>query len=240
MRRTGRGFDILGVVIAPANDDQILDAAGDEELAVSQEPEIAGSQEWSVATLCQSPVERIFREVGPPPVAGSHRRSRDPDFADLVRRTYVPCVRADDQDASVPDGRAAADKMPSGAVGGALADAMLLEVFGVCGEERRFGPDVHASHHQRGFREAVARVELLRAKTAARESTLERVQRVAAHGLGAVVRGLPSTEIKALHLFIGHTLHARVESEVGTAAVRAAMLTDGFQPARRPLNECGR
>src|SRR5580698_5384834 len=108
MRRAGRGFDVLRVVIAPANDDQILDAAGDEDLAVSQEPEIAGSQEGSVAALCQPPVERVFREVGTPPVAGSHRRSRDPDFADLVRWTHAPCVRADDQDASVADGRAAA------------------------------------------------------------------------------------------------------------------------------------
>ena len=38
-------LDVLRVVVAPAHDDQVLDAAGDEQLAVRDEAEVAGAQE---------------------------------------------------------------------------------------------------------------------------------------------------------------------------------------------------
>ena len=45
MGRLHRPLDVLGIVICPADDDQVLQATGDEELAVLDEPEIPRPQE---------------------------------------------------------------------------------------------------------------------------------------------------------------------------------------------------
>jgi hypothetical protein len=39
-----RGFDVLGVVVAPVHDQQVLDAAHDEEFGVRHEAQITGAQ----------------------------------------------------------------------------------------------------------------------------------------------------------------------------------------------------
>ncbi len=93
MRCRCGGLEILRVVIASADDDEILDAAGDEELAVAEETEIAGPQITAAECLC--------RGLGPIPVAGGDRRSLDADLA------------VDDQHFRVDHRRAAADKQPS-------------------------------------------------------------------------------------------------------------------------------
>ena len=45
MRRFGGRFDILRIIIAAANDDDVLHAAGDEELSIAKEAQIAGAKE---------------------------------------------------------------------------------------------------------------------------------------------------------------------------------------------------
>jgi len=39
-----RRLDVLGVVVAPVDDQQVLHAAHDEDLVVADEPEVSGSQ----------------------------------------------------------------------------------------------------------------------------------------------------------------------------------------------------
>lgn len=43
-----RRLDVLGIVIAPTDDQQVLDATDDEQLALGDETQIAGSQPGSV------------------------------------------------------------------------------------------------------------------------------------------------------------------------------------------------
>ena len=47
----GRLLDVLRIVIAAANDDHVLHAAGDEQLAVAEEAQVAGSQEAAFAAV---------------------------------------------------------------------------------------------------------------------------------------------------------------------------------------------
>jgi hypothetical protein len=54
--RRGRSFEVLRVVVAPAQDDQVLQPAGNEQLAVvCQEAEIAGAQEGTGPSWRQAP-----------------------------------------------------------------------------------------------------------------------------------------------------------------------------------------
>ena len=45
MGRLGRLLDVLRIVVAAADDDHVLEPAGDEQLAVVHEAEVAGPQE---------------------------------------------------------------------------------------------------------------------------------------------------------------------------------------------------
>ena len=48
-----RQLDVLRIVIDAADDDQVLEPAGDEQLAVVQEAQVAGPQERPVAAVRQ-------------------------------------------------------------------------------------------------------------------------------------------------------------------------------------------
>ena len=80
-----RQLDVLRIVVHAADDDQVLQPAGDEQLAVVQEAQVAGAQErargrrrrraWNVCCVASSRL----------PVALGHAGAGDPDLADLVR-----------------------------------------------------------------------------------------------------------------------------------------------------------
>src|SRR5262249_24830393 len=72
-------LEILRIVIAPADDDQVLEAAGDEELAGVQEPEIAGAQE-TLRPAGKAGAERALRQLRLVPVAAGDARAGHPDL----------------------------------------------------------------------------------------------------------------------------------------------------------------
>ena len=79
-----RGFDVLGMMVEPAHDDEVVDSAGDVELALVDEAEIAGAQERAVAVVTSPCVERgrgLSRVV---PVTLADGFAGDPDLADSV------------------------------------------------------------------------------------------------------------------------------------------------------------
>src|ERR1044072_4213541 len=92
-----RNLDILGMMVAAANDDEILESAGHEELATGQESEIAGTDQ--PISRCTTWVRaehhpRLFRTA---PVAISHAASANPDFADMPLRQRRLSVGVDDE-----------------------------------------------------------------------------------------------------------------------------------------------
>lgn len=60
LRRLGKELDVVGMLVAAVEDDQVAKAPDDEEISFADDPEIAGSQEPSgvVAT----------RQCGPKPL----------------------------------------------------------------------------------------------------------------------------------------------------------------------------
>ncbi len=51
MARLDRALDVLGIVVLPADDDQVLAAAGDEQLSGFEIAEVAGAQEGTFAGI---------------------------------------------------------------------------------------------------------------------------------------------------------------------------------------------
>src|SRR6185295_13563303 len=65
-----RGFDVLRVEVATLEDDHILDAAGDVQVIVEEEAEIAAAQELTLVRAIDACLKHLARELWLVPVAG--------------------------------------------------------------------------------------------------------------------------------------------------------------------------
>src|SRR5262249_49318788 len=79
-----RPLDVVRVDVPAPDDDQVLQAAGDEQLAVAQEPEVARAEERLSAAAGQGRAEGLLRPPGIPPVAPGDAPPAHPDLADAV------------------------------------------------------------------------------------------------------------------------------------------------------------
>ena len=80
-------FDVLRIVIQTADDDQVLEPAGDEQLAVVEEAQIAGAEKWPlVAAVVQMAAENLLRLFRTIPITLRDAGPLDPDLADLAFR----------------------------------------------------------------------------------------------------------------------------------------------------------
>src|SRR5687767_7807288 len=83
--------------LAPAQDDEVLAAAGDIQLAVEQEPEVAGAKPARVDPVQRSRTEDFGIALGRP-VARRYARAADPDLADRCVGHRMARCRIDDRD----------------------------------------------------------------------------------------------------------------------------------------------
>ena len=58
MALADRQLDVLRIMVQPADDDQVFQPAGDEQLAVLHEAQVAGAQERALAGVLQIGAER--------------------------------------------------------------------------------------------------------------------------------------------------------------------------------------
>src|SRR5262245_49367466 len=105
-----RQLDILRVVVAPADDDQVLAAAGDEERVVLDEAEVARTQERSDPIRHQRGVDSLDGLSGAAPVPLGDAGAGDPDLADDGGRAGPATVGVDDQHLLVEDRPPAANQ----------------------------------------------------------------------------------------------------------------------------------
>ena len=102
-------FDVLRIKVTTAKDEEIFDPAGDEQLAITKETEIAGPQERPLARLCQDRAEDLVGSSLRSPVSLGHTASRNPDLSDLMGGAAHPGLRIRDHYAQVAEDPAAAD-----------------------------------------------------------------------------------------------------------------------------------
>ena len=95
-----RRLDVVRIVIGPIHDQEILDAARDEQFAFENDAEVSGPQPrtfWCAGRgtdkLC---TERPLGELGVPPVAHGDVVPLHPDFTDRSRRILLPGFGVDD------------------------------------------------------------------------------------------------------------------------------------------------
>src|SRR5262249_7885554 len=89
IHRVSRPFEILRVVLPAVDDDQVLDAAADEQLTAGHVAEVAGAQPAVAHDLGGQGILPI--------VAHHHRRTGEQDFADVPLRQRPAVGVGDDQ-----------------------------------------------------------------------------------------------------------------------------------------------
>src|SRR5205085_1286274 len=107
-----RQLDVLGSVVRAPDDDDVLETARDEQLAIAQETQVAGPQEWPLARFRQVGRKGFCSLQRPVPVAPRDTATRNPNFADLRRRTFSQCSGIDDSDPSPDFAHTASDQQP--------------------------------------------------------------------------------------------------------------------------------
>src|SRR6185295_6519992 len=223
--------EILRIVIAPAQDHQVLRAAGDEQLAVANEAEVAGAQVGPRAANEARP-EGAFGLLVPVPVAESDARAPEPDLSHPAGRPLRAGVRIDDRQILAGPRPAATDEPAparlarSGRLGAAVLEPGRAEARNV-----RSGPRDAPGHEQRRLGQAVAGVERLASEAALGEGGGEPVERLGAHRLGAVERHLPAREIEVRALGRADLARAQLVGEVRPAGGRGAGPRDRLEPA---------
>src|ERR1700756_1941394 len=91
-------LDVVGVVVAAPDRDQVFAASGDEKLPGAQESQVTGAQERAAAGVRQVGRERLFGLLGPCPVPPGNAGPDDPDLTDFVRPALPSGLRIDDDD----------------------------------------------------------------------------------------------------------------------------------------------
>ena len=89
----GGGLDVLRVVVAAANDDQVLQTPGDVQMAVEHEAQVPGAKERALAGVGQPRPERLLVLLAAVPVAAGDVRTLDPDFPNAIGRRRAFCRR---------------------------------------------------------------------------------------------------------------------------------------------------
>src|SRR5581483_4908085 len=102
-------LNILWIVIAPIDDDQVFDAPGNKQLMIFKKAEVARAQKRA------SPISQLRLECArcllwPPPVAPGDIWTRDPYLADNVLRADHLSLGINDKNGLIKPGVAAAHK----------------------------------------------------------------------------------------------------------------------------------
>ncbi len=234
MARLGRGLDVLRIMVAAAQDDQVLLAPGDEQLAVLHEPEVAGAQEGSLALARQARSERRERLLRPVPIAGGDAGSRHPDLPHLARQAGGRRRRIDDHQPLVRQARPVADQPLAVRL---RHHPARFERTGLKTALDRSSAERAAADDQRRLRQSVAGIERLPPEAAGREGCGEALQRRGPHRLGAGEGELPARQVERRAVRLRNAPHAQVVGEVGSAGDRDPAARDRRQPAQRVLQE---
>ncbi len=229
-------LDVLRVVVAAGDDDDVLDTAGDVELLPVGEPEVTGTKERSFPGVEAGP-EGLLGGLGAAPVAVRDARPRHPYLADPAVGQRGAGVRVHDDHTLVVEGDAAAGQVARRFAGGRVLGGTRQERRGPQVAVDGLGGRVPGGDHQGGLGQTVGRGVGGGPEAALGEGAREALHGLPAHRLRAVEGDAPGAQVQALPVLFGDLGHREVVGEVRGGARGGAGVGDRAQPAQRPLQE---
>ena len=86
-------FDILWVMVAAPDNDQILDTTGNEQFSIMEYAEIGGAKKWAFVCSREVGLEGLPRLYGTVPVPLSYTWTCYPDLSYLIRSAETAALR---------------------------------------------------------------------------------------------------------------------------------------------------
>ena len=225
-----RALDILGIQIVAAHDDQVLDPAGDIELARVHKAQIAGSQPADAGLLDEG-LCAFLRLI---PVTLSHARTTEPDFAQAALRARRRRVDLANTQAMPGHHVATGHQGFAAGLGNGLT-ALQAIVLKNAGEHAGARPAVR--DHQGRLGQAVAGIHGRGAQSRRGKTLGEGFKGVVPDRLGAAKGDPPARQVQPLKLCVVNALGTEPEGEIRPAADGAAVAGHGVQPAGRAFEK---
>ena len=236
----GGGLDVLGVVVLAVDDDEVLLAARDVELAVVEEAEVACAEEVSAVAALELCAEGLLCDLWLVVVPVCGGLCLEPNLADVVGGELCHRLSVYDDDLVCVAVGAHADRDAGArALGldkGGPSDALLE----VCGPEVCDGGNVAellACDKEDGLGHAVDRHEGVGVKAAVAELVGEELYGLGADELGAAEGELEVGEVECLHLLRCDPERADVVAKVGPAGDDTFGVGGELEPAVGLLEE---
>ncbi len=109
MGRLDGDLNVLRIMIASMNNDQVFQTTCDKKFALMQKAKIARPQEGTFASVRDTCAKCRAGFIFQAPISLCHAGSRNPNFADLIWLTWLQRGRVNNDDLLVNDGFSATD-----------------------------------------------------------------------------------------------------------------------------------
>ena len=233
--RHHRRLQVGRVDVTAADDDEVLEPAADEHLAVAADhPEVAGAQVPAVVRGGRRRGEdgRVLL-VRPSPVAARHARAGHPELAHHVRRPGQPGDRVDrdHRDAEIRVGHTAADQRHRGRARRRRHDHAVPVEHGPVPAQQRGPAAGPAADEQHRLGHAVDVDERRRVEAHPAEPGLDPVHRGRQHRFTALQGGAQRRQVE--RVVVAQPAQQVFVAEVGPGDVGAAVTADRLQPQAR-------
>ena len=226
-----RLLDILRVMVAPANDDQVFDAADDQAFVVDETALIPGAQEGPILAALQMPMEGFGCFFGMVPISTGNAGPRDPQFSNLTWSSGDALFRIHNQQRLITKGLPApGDRLGVRSALRKESGTVFAEGFLVQAEGARTRAAFPTGYHQRGFRQAITGEESRFLKAERRVCGAKSVHRFGAYGFCPVEGQIPTAQIQPAALIGRYAVNAKVVSEIWPAAHSGFKARNCLQP----------
>ncbi len=229
-------LEVGRVEVAPAHEQDVLEPAGHEQLALGDQAEVPGAQP-AVAG------ERGGGRGGVVEVAAGHVGAAQLDLAHhpLGREGAGRAVRAPGADPQLDPGERRADPHERGPARVARRDLAhaggVVEPVAVEHQLAQRGARAQRGHGHRGLGQAVRRTERLAPQAGRRERVGEPLDQGPRDRLGAVEDAAQGREVEPARRLGAQPAQGLRQPEVGRGADRGAVRVHGLEPGQRAARE---
>ncbi len=234
-----RLLDVVGIVVPPANDDDVFDPTCDEQLASRDRAEVARSKERPLP-IAKTRAEGFFGQLDLIPVSQRDAGTGDPDLTDdSVGDAGLRGRIDDDHRISVRQASDAYERPPLRTIRDVFDSPETKGGGRDVGDERTSVPP-RASDHEGRLGQPVTRKERSATEAAALERSRETLHGERANRLGAGEGEVPAPEVELGLLLLRDSPNAEIVREVRPSAHRRGVAGDRLEPTVRPREECER
>ena len=206
-----RQFDVVGIVVATANDNQVFETTGNEQLSVLQKSQVSRAQKWTLSSIRQIASKSALGLLRFLPVSLGDARARYPDLSYLIGQAWSQGLWINNDDLLIWHRPAAAHKRPRASILIAAVshdDLILLKWRHLKLANDRYGYFLPTGNNEGSLGQSITREKGLSPETVGCKGFCKALQCFFANWLGSVKGDLPTTQIESCFLLRSNLTNA--------------------------------